>query len=488
MEEKIKPEVIDKYKKIQDAGYEAYLVGGSVRDLLLNRPVKDWDLTTNAKPEEIQKLFPDSFYDNTYGTVGVPVKNNDQTDFVIEITTYRSESEYHDRRHPEKIEWGKTVEDDLARRDFTINAVALPLKKEVARMEEIPTARTKITSMEPWQEENSRQDPELIKLIDPFKGQQDLEKKLIRAVRNPRQRFKEDALRLMRAIRLATQLNFEIEKDTWIALCEDAPLIQHVSYERIRDELFKILASPSALSGIQMLDASGILAYILPELEEGKGVSQVRPGRHHTTDVFTHNIMSMHHCPSKDPLVKLAALLHDVGKPQVAATDEDGYIVFYNHEVAGAITAKKIADRLHLSRKQRDKLYTLIRWHMFTVNEHATDSAIRRFIRNVGIENVADMIDLRIGDRLGSGTQTAQSWRLKKFKERIEKELNPAFSINDLAIDGHDIMKELGLKPGPQVGKILKILFEEVDENLNLNNKEHLVKRLHQILSQEKDL
>jgi tRNA nucleotidyltransferase (CCA-adding enzyme) len=185
--------------------------------------------------------------------------------------------------------------------------------------------------------------------------------------------------------------------------------------------------------------------------------------------------------PSRDPLVRLAALLHDIGKPYSAGKDEHGLITFHNHESIGAKLVTDIADRLRLSKKQKEKLQTLVRWHMFTVDEHITDSAIRRFIRRVGLENVKDVIDLRIGDRLGSGLERAESWRLKKFKERIEKELHPPFSINDMVIDGNDVMKELNIKPGPIVGKILNRLFEEVDEDLSRNNKEYLLKRIHEI-------
>ena len=194
-------------------------------------------------------------------------------------------------------------------------------------------------------------------------------------------------------------------------------------------------------------------------------------------------MLSLKETPSKNPLVKFAAFLHDVGKPYVADTDEQGLVIFYNHEVVGARIAKDIAERLKFSNKDKEKIYTLIRWHMFTVDEHITDSAIRRFIRRVGLENVKDIIDLRIGDRLGGGTQTAESWRLRKFKERLEEQLNPPFSINDLVIDGNDIMKELEIKPGRRVGEILQKLFEEVDEDLSKNNREYLMTRLEEYKS-----
>lgn len=450
MKDKINPEVLQVYKRLENAGYEVCFVGGSVRNLLLDQKPKDWDLTTNATPEEIQSVFPDSFYDNAFGTVGIPLPAATETEHpgIVEITTYRTEGTYKDHRRPEKVTWGKTIEEDLSRRDFTVNAIALRL----------PTT-----------------------FKDPFNGQEDLRGKIIRAVGNPKERFKEDALRLMRAIRFATQLSFSIEENTMAAIIKDAELIQHVSGERIRDELLKILGSEHAYEGIMLLDATGLLQYVLPELMTGKNVSQERPGRHHTADVFTHNVLALKHTPATDPLVRLATLLHDAGKPQVRSEDENGLVIFYNHEVAGAKIARQVADRLHLSKKDREKIVTLIRWHMFTVDEHITDAAIRRFIRRVGLENVKDMIDLRIGDRLGSGTQTAESWRLKQFKERIEKELNPPFSINDLAIDGNDIMRELKIKPGPQIGEILHKLFEEVDEDLKLNTKEYLLKRIKEI-------
>lgn len=452
MIEKIDKQVLEVYKRLQNTGFEVYFVGGCVRNLLLNVAPKDWDLTTNATPEELQAVFPDSFYDNAFGTVGVPLESIEEQEHknVVEITTYRTESSYKDHRKPESVSWGKTIEEDLSRRDFTINAMALTFGPEE-------------------------------KIIDLYGGQKDLEKKIIRAVGNPEERFKEDALRLLRAVRFATQLSFSIEESTMKAIIEDAGLLKHISGERIRDELLKILESKSYYEGIMLLDATGLLDHILPELKLGKGVSQERPGRHHTTDVFTHNVLSLKHTPATDPIVRLATLLHDVGKPTVRSEDAEGLVIFYNHEVAGARIAREISDRLKLSKEQRNKIVTLIRWHMFTIDEHITDSAVRRFIRRIGLENVKDMIDLRIGDRLGSGTKTAESWRLKKFKERIEEQLNPPFSINDLAINGTDIMEILKIKPGPKIGEILQKLFEECDEDLSLNNRDHLLERIKEL-------
>jgi tRNA nucleotidyltransferase/poly(A) polymerase len=443
--------------KFHTAGFQLYLVGGCIRNMLLEKQIKDWDLTTNATPEEILKLFPQGFYDNQFGTVGIPMEfNNEQ--HVIEITTFRTEREYKDFRHPTEVAWGKTIEEDLQRRDFTINAMAM-------RISEFGNKPALNAS----------------ELIDPFHGQEDLKNNIIRAVGEPTKRFKEDALRLMRAIRFAAQLGFTIEDSTWKAIQEDAMLLPAVSSERIRDESMKILASDHPYEGIIVLKNANLLQHILPELLEGIGLSQARPGRHHVYDVFTHNVLALKHCPAKDPLVRFATLIHDVGKSRVVGEDENGLVIFYNHEIAGAKLAFEIGNRLHFSKKERNKIVNLIRWHMFTVDEHITDSAVRRFIRRIGVENVKDMIDLRIGDRLGSGIDEsrAESWRLKKFKERIEEQLKPApFSINDLAIDGSDIMQELQMKPGPQIGKLLQQLFEEVDEDLSKNTREYLLERI----------
>jgi tRNA nucleotidyltransferase/poly(A) polymerase len=245
----------------------------------------------------------------------------------------------------------------------------------------------------------------------------------------------------------------------------------------------RILASEHPYEGIMLLKDSGLLGIILPELLEGVGVSMVRPGRHHTTDVFMHNVLSVKFCPSTDPLVRFATLLHDAGKPKVAAKDEEGLVIFHNHEVAGARVAAAVCERMKFSKKDKEKIVNLIRWHMFSVNENQTDATIRRFIRKIGVDNVKDMMDLRVADRLGGGTQTAESWRLKLFKEKIEEQLKPApFSINDMAIDGNDIMNKLQIKPGPKVGEILQKLFEEVDEDLSKNNKEFLLNHVEKLV------
>jgi tRNA nucleotidyltransferase (CCA-adding enzyme) len=459
------PDEIQKiYEKFHAAGFKLYLVGGSVRNILLYKEqalqnIKDWDMTTDATPEQMIKLFPEAFYDNAFGTVGIPNKLLSETEHpgVVEITTFRTERGYTDLRHPSEVKWGKTIEEDLARRDFTMNAIAMELTGEKLA---INTA----------------------KLIDLYGGQADIENKIIRAVGDPQVRFKEDALRLMRAVRFAAQLGFQIEEQTLQAITQDGALLGAIANERIRDELMKILASDYPYEGIMLLKNTGLLVHILPELIEGIGISQVRPGRHHKEDVFTHNVLSLKFCPSKDPLVRFATLIHDIGKPRVATADADGLVIFHNHEIIGSKIAYEICDRLRFSKKNREKVTKLIRWHMFTVDEHITDNAVRRFIRRIGTHNVHDMMDLRVGDRLGGGTQTAESWRLKLFKKRVEEQLAPApFSINDLAIDGNDIMKELNIKPGKEIGEMLQKLFEEVDEDMEKNTKEYLLKRVKEL-------
>jgi putative nucleotidyltransferase with HDIG domain len=231
-----------------------------------------------------------------------------------------------------------------------------------------------------------------------------------------------------------------------------------------------------------LLKNTGLLSHILPELIEGIGVGQSRPGRHHKDDVFTHNVLALKFCTSTDPIVRFATLIHDIGKPRVAKADADGYVIFYNHEIVGASIAYEICNRLRFSKKDRTKIVKLIRWHMFTVDEHITDSAVRRFIRKITVENVGDMMDLRVGDRLGGGTQTAESWRLKLFKKRVEAQLAPApFSISDLAINGNDIMQELNSKPCQKIGELLQKLFEEVDEDLEKNTREYLLQRVREL-------
>ena len=442
---KIPSYVQDFMEVFTNKGYQIFLVGGAVRDLIVKGNI-DWnfaDFATNARPQEIVKLFPKTFYENQFGTVGVE-QEVDGNKIIFEVTTFRKESDYKDKRHPSFIEWANTIEEDLGRRDFTVNAMSYDGEK----------------------------------LMDPYNGQDDLKNKLIRAVGEPKKRFSEDALRLMRSIRFSSQLGFTIEDKTLTSLKEDAKLIEKVSGERIRDELLKIVSSENPELGILLLKESGIMKIILPELFVCFGISQISPKRHHIYDVGTHLVMSLKNCPSKDPITRLATLFHDIGKARVYKKDPKTQIItFYNHEVVGAKIVEKIADRLKLSNLDKRKLVTLVRQHQFTVSEEQSDKAIRRFIRNVGKELIDDMLDLRTGDRLGGGA-TKTSWRLELFKKRLEEVQKQPFNISDLKINGNDVMKSLNLKPGKKIGEILNDLFGEVVDGKTKNERKALLEKL----------
>lgn len=432
--------VLEFMNTIRESGFEVYVVGGAVRNLILNKPVTNWDFTTNATPEKIQKLFPDSFYHNTYGTV--TIKNGND---LFEITPFRKESNYTDNRHPEKIEWAKTVGEDLARRDFTINAMAFDGEK----------------------------------IIDIFEGKKHIDERKIVAVGNADTRFQEDALRMMRGIRFASQLGFLIDDETRNAMTRNSGLIKNISWERIRDELLKIIGSDHPSEGVLFLKSTGILKHILPELDDCFAIPQKSPNRHHIYDVGTHLVMSLKSCPSSDPVTRLASLLHDIGKVGTFHKDQKTQMItFYNHEVIGTIQAKQIADRLRLSNEQKTKFVRLIEFHQFTVTEDQTDKAVRRFIKDVGKEYIQDMLDLRTADRVGSGA-TPTSWRLDLFKKRIVEVQKEPFTVKDLKVDGTDVMKVLNIKPSKQVGDILDKLFEQVVEKKLENDREILLKNIH---------
>jgi tRNA nucleotidyltransferase/poly(A) polymerase len=282
---------------------------------------------------------------------------------------------------------------------------------------------------------------------------------------------------MMRAVRIGTQLNFKIEEKTFEAIKKNAPLINKIAKERIKDELFKILGSENPYEGMVLLRESGLMKEILPEMEKCFGVEQKSPGRHHIYDVGTHLLMSLKNCKSEDVVTRFATMIHDIGKPQTYRKLATGVITFYNHEMVSTRIAENIADRFRFSKKEKDKFVVLVRWHQFTVDEHQTDSAIRRILKNVGPENMNDMLALRVGDRLGGGARET-SWRLEAFKKRLIEVQKQPFSVNDLKIDGRDVMKELDIPSGPQVGQILQKLFNEVVENKVKNEREALLKKL----------
>jgi tRNA nucleotidyltransferase (CCA-adding enzyme) len=429
--------------KLRQSGYQTYVVGGALRDLFLQRKVYDWDFATSANPEEIKDIFPDSYYKNVYGTVTVKWQIDGELS-LFQITPFRSEGEYKDGRHPDKLAWTSDIITDLSRRDFTINAMAYD------------------GSM----------------MIDPYAGQDDLTKKKIRAVNDPHQRFSEDSLRLIRAVRLATQLNFEIENITLDAIRSNSVNIKNVSWERIRDEFFKLLSTDRPAEGVLTLKTVGLLEYILPEVNKCFGIPQKSPKRHHIYDVGTHLVMSLKNCDSQNPITRLATLIHDVGKYKTFKKDaKTSLITFYNHEVVGEKIAVQIADRFKLSHDEKDLLVRLVAHHQFVVSEELTDNAIRRFIRNIGKENLDEMFSLRRADRLG-GSASETSWRTELFKKRVFDLLVEPFTVKELKINGLDVMTILGIKPSPRVGEVLDSLFDAVVNKKIKNDKDDLVQEL----------
>jgi tRNA nucleotidyltransferase (CCA-adding enzyme) len=482
-------------KKLETAGFEVFVVGGCVRDLLLENPPaggpKDWDLTTNAKPEEILAVFPDGKNENDFGTVLVPEKylGNEEAKGVIEITTYRIESKYSDKRHPDKVKFAKTLEEDLSRRDFCINAMALKISKPNPTADgQNPKSKIKL------QDED-------YEIVDLFGGREDLKAGLIRAVGKAEERFDEDALRMMRAVRFVCQLSeitksklqnpnknqdpktketkttsWTIEKKTFNAIKSNADNLKFISKERIRDEFEKIILSDQPAQGVEMLVELGLMKYIIPEVLDAVGIRQ---NRHHYhgpyNTVYKHMLASLEKCPSEKLEVRLAAFLHDIGKP---ATKRGKGIeaTFHGHEYLGAKMVQRIMERLKFSRKVVDRTVLLVQNHMFYYNvDEVGESGVRRVVRKVGLENINDLIDVRIGDRLGSGVPKAVPYKLRHFKYMVEKVSKDPISVGQLKLKGDELMKSLEMEPGPKVGAILEVLLSRVLDDPKLNNKDDLI-------------
>ena len=445
-------EVTDLSKKLRDAGHESYLVGGCVRDLIIGLEPKDWDITTNATPEQIQVIFPDSFYENEYGTVGVKTGSEDARLAIIEVTPYRTESGYSDKRRPDKVEFGTSLEEDLARRDFTINAIALDESKG--------------------------------HLVDPYDGQKDIKDKLVRAVGKAQERFSEDALRMLRAVRLVAELGFGIDGDTATAISENSKHLSHVSRERVRDELVRILSSSRPMDALVLARQLGILEYIVPDLIRGIGIEQ---NQAHSYDVFEHNLRTMQHAADKDWGfdIRLAGLYHDIGKPDARRwSDEKKDWTFHGHEVVGSRITKKALEDLHFSRGTIDKVVKLVRWHMFFSDpEQITLSAVRRMIANVGEENIWDLLNLRICDRIGTGRPKEQPFRFRKYKAMVEQALRDPISVGMLKTDGARIMEMFHVNPGPKIGWTLNALLEEILDDSAKNIEDYLDKRTSELLA-----
>lgn len=439
---------------LEGAGYEAYVIGGCVRDILLGKIPKDWDLTTNATPEQIQAVFPDSFYENDYGTVGVKTGDEDETLAVIEVTPYRKEGNYSDARRPDTVEFGVSLDEDLKRRDFTVNAIAYRSKTG--------------------------------EFVDQHGGQEDLKKRLIRAVGEPNRRFEEDALRMMRAIRLSAQLGFAIESETAVAIHETAANLGKISKERIRDELMRTLATNEPMAALSIALKLGLLKYIVPDLERGIGVDQ---NQAHSYDVFEHNLRAMQHAADKGwPVdLRLAALFHDIAKPESRRwSDEKKDWTFHGHEVVGSRVAKKALEDLRFPKETIEKVAKLVRWHMFFSDpDQVSLSAVRRIIVNVGVENIQELLNLRICDRIGTGRPKEQPFRLRKYMAMVDQAMRDPISVGMLKINGSDLMAEVGENPGPRVGWILHALLEEVLEDPQKNTREYLLEKSRILSSME---
>lgn len=438
---------------LKKAGYDAYLVGGCVRDMLIGKRPKDWDITTNAHPEDIEALFPETYCNNDYGTVGVVIdETEDPTLKVIEVTPYRSESSYSDARRPDSVVFGVSLEEDLKRRDFTINAIAYDLAEE--------------------------------KTVDLFDGLGDIGKKRIKTVGDPNERFSEDALRMMRAVRLASELNFAIEAQTLQSITQKSAILERISKERIAEEFLRIINSPTPMQGIVLLERLGLIEYIIPELKEGIGCEQ---GGAHAFDVYEHLLRTLQAAADKgySSEVRLAALLHDIGKPATRRTGgKNKEYTFYGHEVVGAKMAKKILERLKMPRETIEMVEKLVRWHMFFSDPaEITLSAVRRTIVRIGQENIEDLLNLRVCDRIGTGRPKEQPFRFRQYKAMVDQALRDPISVKMLKINGDMIMEQTGEKPGKRLGYVLHALMEEVLDNPGKNTEEYLKSRVLELLS-----
>lgn len=433
------------------ADFSAYLVGGCVRNLLMGKIPKDWDIATNAKPEQITGLFPKTFYENIYGTV--TVVNEDETEPSlrnIEVTPFRRDAKYSDKRHPDKVTFSQTIEEDLGRRDFTINALAYELSKG--------------------------------QIIDLYNGHGDIKDKIVRAVGQADDRFDEDPLRIMRGVRLATELSFMINSETLEAMQRKANLLSFIAQERIRDEFSRIILSSNLMTGIIILHQIEALKQFLPELEEGVHMKQ---NGDHIYDVWEHTLRVAQHAADRDwPLhVRLGALFHDIGKPRTREwSKEKNDWTFYGHDVVGARMARKIMDRLKFPKQLSGTVERLVRYHMFFSDiDKITLSAVRRIVRNVSRENIWDLMHVRNCDRIGMGRPKESPYRLRKYESMIEEALRAPTSVSMLKIKGEDVLRETRLEPGPKIGHILHALLEEVLEKPELNGEDYLKNRAKEL-------
>ncbi|MEK7462181.1 MAG: HD domain-containing protein [Patescibacteria group bacterium] len=439
---------------LEEGGFEAYLVGGCVRDLLRGAVPKDWDLTTNAHPEQIQALFVEHYANNDFGTIGVKTEAEDSTLQVIEVTPYRSESGYTDLRRPDNVTFGVSLDEDLARRDFTVNALAYRIKTDT--------------------------------LVDYYGGIEDLKAKRLATVGNAHERFNEDALRMMRAVRLAAELNFAIDSATMTAIAENNLLLKRISIERVAAEFCRIIASSEPMQGIIFLERLGLLVHVIPELRDGITCEQ---GGIHVFDVFEHNLRTLQAAADKNFAfhLRLAALLHDIGKPATRRTGgKNKHYTFFGHEVVGARMAKSILERLKMPRETIDVVSNLVRWHMFFSDpEQITLSAVRRTITRIGEEHIQDLLNLRVCDRIGTGRPKEQPFRFRKYKAMVDEALRDPISVKMLKVNGDRIMVMTGEKPGKRLGYVLHALLEEALDDSTKNTTEYMEKRALELLKMD---
>lgn len=422
--------------KLESSNYEAFLVGGSLRDLILGKSPNDFDITTNAIPDEIEEVFGEYktlSIGKRFGTVAVV-----QDEGTIEITTYRSEGEYIDGRRPSEVFFSKDIIEDLSRRDFTINAMAYNKKTGI---------------------------------IDPFGGRHDIGKQIIKTVGNPIERFEEDHLRVLRGIRFATQLKFRMDEETLMACKEKASSLRDISAERIREELFKILLSQVPSVGIRLLQKTNVLDVILPELLETVDFDQKNPN--HDKDVFQHSLCVLDNTSSIIPL-RLAALFHDIGKPRSFTVDDDGIGHFYGHDKLGMEITKEILIRLKVSNELIDKVTILIKEHMCHHNE-MKDKALKRLIARVGEDDIFNLFELQKSDRLCSSATNNDIESILEREKQIRDiiDYREPYKKSQLNIDGNDIIN-LGYQQGKLIGEILDYLMNQVLENPNINEKNML--------------
>lgn len=446
------PVILQKMNNIfEKNGFKAYLVGGAVRDMFMNKEASDWDVATDATPEQVisafKKVIPTGI---AHGTVTVHFMGEE-----IEVTTFRIEQGYSDGRHPDKVSYASDIEEDLSRRDFTMNAIAVSLKDG--------------------------------SIVDPFNGKADIKNKVIRSVGNPLERFNEDGLRPIRAIRFASQLGFEIETNTLQAISNEKVLqkTSTISIERFRDELVKLLKSPKPSVGLKLLESTNIMKLFLPELLEGRNCIQNDVRGYHVFDVLDHNFYSCDGAPVHKVNVRLAALLHDIGKPAskvVRVTDAGEIYNFFSHEKYSETIARKLLTKLRFSNNEINNVCHLIENHMFHYEESWSDAAIRRFVVRVKPENIEDLIDLRLADMYGKYNMPIQIKEsnacdlLIQLQDRIKKiqEENSAFTLKSLAVSGKDLM-EIGIPSGKLIGKILDSLLETVLDDPKQNSKDVLL-------------